>query len=485
MANSCNNHNSTSTYPPFCCVHNGSENQPLLGHHTHQGDYRVDLSNEKSTAASAPYSETCSSSSWKSRRSKFWARFLGFVFLGYVCYSIFHPDRHGHGHSHDVGYGMDNDSQQSNDSTIITTLCGKDTIEWDGPSIFQTNAENFNLRFGKGNINSQVEVYRGPVTQPTLRLSGRISPLEIKSAVKNTNGVSTIEIEHLGLHIIIQETSDLFDVFIWYETRSVEGRGWKYSTCANLDLSIILPESYTSYNSISIDGGVASVHAYDLDTISFKKLDFATNVGKVIADRDIFVDEFVTKIKTGKAEIESIQVSKESEKPLNVKVASSTGHIVLGVKTTPVNENEEKHHSIDVSTNTGSIKVDVISGFPDGSSKKPGHVDISTVSRTGSVNTNVELAPVDQRLYLNSSTNTGSVRASVSDSFLGHFKLETRTGAAVVSEAPNSESYISYEKQTRQIKAGVKALRGGDDREYQSQIDLQTKTGRASIEFTA
>ncbi|KAF9170718.1 hypothetical protein BGX20_008614 [Mortierella sp. AD010] len=471
MSSACNNYNPSSQYHPFCCVHNnGPENQPLLGYHSHQhqhqGEYRVDMSNEKSGIP--PHAEACTSNCKRSRRRKFLGR-----------------------NEYHRGYSLDSDSHKGVGSTSTYDLCRDNAIDWDGPSQFETTAENIKLGFGKGNFKPHVRIHAGPVTKPTLRITGKVSPAEQDDVDETNNnndavpnGDVVIEFERLGVHIDIKTSADLFEAFIWFEDRTITDGRNRYAACAILEISIILPESYTRYNSITVDGVVALVEAYDLETIAFNKLNLATSTGKISTRGDVFVDELLSYVKTGKTEIESVQVTKGSEKPLNVRVSANTGHIAVGVKATPVSKDEKEHHNIDISTRTGSVVVNVTPSLPTDSSKKPGDLDVKTRSETGSIKSTIQLASAEQKLYFISSSNTGAVEALVSDAFLGHFNVETRVGSAKVQEASNSESRISYEKQTSQIKAGVKTLTGDDGRGDQSRIDLRTITGRTYLTFT-
>ncbi|KAF9103214.1 hypothetical protein BGX27_010679 [Mortierella sp. AM989] len=433
------------------------------------------MSNEKS---GIPQSQTCSSSCKKSRRHKSWGRLLGLILLGYVLYSFFDSkDNHHRGRHLNTDSEVFAGHQGSKD--VIYDSCRQNAVDWDGPSTFETQAQNFQLRFGKGKYSSHVQIHTGSVTKPTLRVGGKISPEGNDHIILKGD-----ETARLGLHIEIKETENLFDVFIWFEDRTVDD-GWrKYPACALLDISIILPETYIRYSSILVDGAVTSIDAHDLDSIAFDKLDLETAVGHITTTGEVFVDEFLTRVSTGKTEIESVQVTEKSEKALNVKVSTNTGHVAVGVKTASVGKDEGKHHSIDISSNTGSVKVDITPSPSTDSAKNPGHLDVKAQTRTGSVKSTIQLASTEQNLYLTSGSGTGSVDAFVSDVFSGHFKVETRTGSARVQEAPGSDSHISYEKQTTQFKSGIKIFEGDDSIEDQPQIDLRTGTGRASLVFT-
>ncbi|KAF9426694.1 hypothetical protein BGZ76_002646 [Entomortierella beljakovae] len=483
MSNSCYN-NSTLQYPPFCCARHGGESQPLLGHQNpHENtEFHVDMTNEKG----APVHPTaCPSDCKKShRRRKFIGRFFGFLFLVYLYHTFVHESHH-----HIVVGDGRTDSNQGNSGSgsggAIYDLCRKYAIDWDGPSTFVTDAQNFQLRFGRGQHYENVQVLTGNVDQPTLHISGKISPdNHLDNGKKNYGDLivshkdTDIEIERLGLHIKIKETNDLFDAYIWFEDHTVSEGNYEYRACADLRITVTLPKSYKNYNSIVINGAVTSVDVVDLDTIAFNKLDLSTSVGHISTMGELFVDEFKAHTNTGKTEVESIQVTEGSNKALDVKVSSNTGRASVGVKTTRVCNDEP--HKIDVTTGTGSVKVDATPSSSSSNTGNVGHLNINAQSRTGGVDASIKLAGAEQKLSLNVNTNTGSVRAAVSDEFLGHFKVETNTGSTTVKEASGSKSHINYQKLTSKYKSGVKTL---GNEEHQSQINLQTRTGSAFLQF--
>ncbi|KAG0275290.1 hypothetical protein BGZ97_010327, partial [Linnemannia gamsii] len=314
--------------------------------------------------------------------------------------------------------------------------------------------KNFRLKIGEGNIFSRVNISTGPVALPTLRVLGEVSPLG--------TGLNTIEtvapaahdgntyVDHLGLHIVIVEQGNQMDVQIWYDKREVVDPrdGQHYRACARLFLEVILPESYTSYGDISIDGPVIVINAHDLENVKFDRLHFGSSVGEISTRGRIQADVFDTKSNTGSVRAEIVQVA-TAGKPLDIQVSSSTGSVQVNAETTDVEASENTPHRVHVSTKTGRIQLAVqpsSSSLSSSSSSKHGNLDISTTASTGSIDTTITLASQEQILTLVSKTNTGSSRNHISDAFLGHFSLSTKLGSTTVEPAKDSKSTITYEK---------------------------------------
>ncbi|KAG0350118.1 hypothetical protein BGZ54_004013, partial [Gamsiella multidivaricata] len=422
------------------------------------------------------------------RRRKFWGRFCGLVLLGWVYFTFFHFNKDHRNYDHYLHNNVDNiDSIDSIDTTTGSDMnnggeressCSKHMIDWTAPSPFSTDAPNFQLRFGKGSFGSKVKLHQGQVSQPTLLVSGKISPMDNKDGSMNSMDSDT-KIVDLGLHIEIKESKDLFEAFIWFEDRIVHDGHNRYRACASLEIDIIFPDSLKRYKSVVIDGAVTSILTYDLN-IAFDKLDFSSQVGDLVSKGYLAADELKLAYSTGKIEIESVQVASE-DKPLNVDIHTNTGKATVNVETAAVSKDEQKEHRILVTAQTGAVVVDVrpkSTELPEG--KKAGDLDIYTRTNTGAVRNTISLANEEQALRLSSRSSTGSVGATVSDAFVGRFYLQTSVGSTRVKAAEGSESKIEYEKQTSQTKTGVK---GGKESENHGSIELHSSVGAVTLEF--
>ncbi|KAG0295187.1 hypothetical protein BGZ98_001486 [Dissophora globulifera] len=489
MAAHCNNSDSTSQYPPFCCVH-GSESQPLLGHHPHphlsqqqsrDGDCRVDLHDEKTGHDTRG---PCPSNNKKIRRGKFWGRVCSLVVLGWVYYTFLYNGRGSHDHGHHHDHHLDIDSDVSSQAGTYGT-CAKATSDWN--STMKTDASNLRLRFGKGRFGSHVQVYQRDVSIPTILVKSKITPLKTRFDAKLDPLGPEIdenqsEVENLGLHLEIKNVGDLFDVLIWFKDRDVVEHGETHHACAKLDIDIILPNTYQHYGTLTIDGGVTTITTHDLGGIGFQKLELGTSVGDVVTQGVILADEVLVHTLTGKAALEAVEVATENM-PLNVEVSTHTGSISVGAKTTFLDNDNIHAHKVITTASTGSIKVHVSPAAAEvPSSKKAGNLEIAAHTNTGAVGVTVQLADKSQSLVLSAMVKTGSVDAAVSDEFTGHFDASTVTGSAKVQETTGSTGVIVYEKQTATQQAGTR-IHDGD--RGQSSILLSTQTGRASLTFTS
>ncbi|KAG0207800.1 hypothetical protein BGX28_001046 [Mortierella sp. GBA30] len=473
------------------CCDRHSEKQPLLGHQNHfqssaprlqpqlplqyqPVEHHIVIVDEKSsTWPSAPESAEEAKKSCKRR-----CGWLAWAFLFLVGYFIFLPhSRHHH-----------SQSDNFNDLTLAEhygDFCKKHAVEWDGPSKFSTTAKNFNLHFGSGNMGSHVQVKIGAVSEPTLLIGGKVSPLNegeehrVPAKSKDVAHGSEDEYSHLGLHIIIKEDNDNFGASLWFEDRYVrdEEHGGTYRACARLEVEVIFPESYTGYDTLSIDGNVLSLDTYSINKLGFQSVNFQSSVGDVSVHDAISADEFRVHVKTGAVSIESVGVATEG-KALDVNVMSDTGSLTVGAEPSPVENNET--HNIDISANTGAIKLDVHA--PEALSvKNPGNLQISTRSKTGSVKNSIALSNFNQALLLRSESNVGTVTTTVSDWFLGHFNIETKLGSAKLQTAPGSKSKVSFEKSTSTVKTGSKTLENHDA--SKGRIELRSKVGGVSLKF--
>ncbi|KAG0367364.1 hypothetical protein BGX24_003269 [Mortierella sp. AD032] len=487
MAHHCNHSDSGSQYPPVCCVHN-TESQPLLGHHAHP-QYQQQQQHP------VPPPEYCIDMNGGDSKGAYYASAPAHHQHNQCRKFIYVPDHHNHG-----GRWNANDSKldalASDSGNLSFDRCRDNAIAWDGPSTFTTEVKNFRLKIGQGNIASHVKISTGPVALPTLHILGEVSPYdddeddsklnrkEIKPSAAHDGKIS---IDYLGIHVAIIEEDNQFDAQVWYDNREVVDPRDKqhYRACARLVLEIILPESFTQYGSISVDGPVVAIDAFGLENVKFDRLHFGSSVGEISTHGRIQTDVLDAKSETGRIRADSVGVA-TAGKPLDIQVTTSTGSVQVTAETTDVDAAEENPHKIHLDTNTGRIDLTVQPSTTTPSSSvdsKHGHLDISTIAKTGSIDSTITLASKDQILVLKSKTNTGSIRTHISDEFLGHFGLTTTWGSTRVEPAKGSESIFTYEKLNAREKIGTKTLQRGGD-EFKGSIEISTNTGSASLEFT-
>ncbi|CAO3566133.1 unnamed protein product [Mortierella alpina] len=480
---------SEAVYAPVCCVHE-HEGQPLLGYHAHsqpqqppqqqqqqpprseKGDYRVDMNDSTSHHHQSLSSDNHRRS--RSRRRKLWLSF-SFIFLYVIGWVYFHSKTH---------VKTCNGSNVASYDGALIDYCSERAIQWNGVTDLTTKAKHFKLYLGKGNLASHVQVKTGQVSEPTLRIAGKVSPWgegrEEDMALMGSSGSET-EYTRLGLHILIKDDGDRFDASLWFEDRDVldEHGGQRYRACARLEVEVVFPETYTAYDSLTIGGHVVDVEGYGLESIGFQKLDLGASVGGVVARDTILANQFRAHVDTGKISVEAVQTATEGN-ALDVDASTSTGAIFLGAEPTAVEKNAA--HNIKIASKTGSIQLDVRQSGQNRAAHSPGSLNIRTFTNTGTIKSSIQLADAAQVLLLNADTRTGSINTIVSDTFLGHFAVQTRLGSAKVETARGSKSTISYEKSTPSFKSGTKTLddRRGDD---QSKIELSSGIGSASLKF--
>ncbi|KAF9292851.1 hypothetical protein BGZ74_000134 [Mortierella antarctica] len=474
--------NSGSAFEPVCCVHTPEGNpeaRPLLGHHSHSRSQQpvntTSTYNEKGLPTPVQDGDRACKAAKKKKNQKLIKKLAGLLLLGYIFFSYIlpayhdnHNSHHHRGRHHVIVDSNDMDNASSGDTIYHGDECKTYAVEWDGPSVFSTTSERLHLSFGKGNLVSKVTVQTAAVNEPTLKLTAYVSPededndgqdlslLLVPDKKYTSNGKSVTKIERLGLHIEIIDDEDLFDTQVWIDDRTAHTpAGHAYRACARLEVLVLLPESYTRYKELHINGVVTDIRVNGLDKIKFGSVGFNAEVGSVVATDTLSADEFTAVVKTGR-------------------------HAAVHAKTKPANA----AHDVLVHSNTGSVQVTVSpsSSSSSSSSDKPADLNIHASSKVGSVRAVVSLESRHQVLRLDAGSNTGSVSAQVSDDFSGHLRVETKLGSTYVKEVSGSESKIEYQKQTGQVKEGVKRFQGGESTE--GHVELRSSLGRVALEFT-
>ncbi|KAG0090734.1 hypothetical protein BGZ93_001508 [Podila epicladia] len=489
--------NSGSVFEPICCVHTPEGNpeaRPLLGHHSHSGSQQpintISTNNEKGLPIPVQDGyRACQAA--KKKKQKLIKKLAALLLLGYLFFSYILPayDNHNSRHRgrHHIVYSNDMENASSGDTIYHGDECRTYAVEWDGPSTFSTNSERFHLSLGKGNLASKVTVQTAAVNEPTLKLTAYVSPEDtdgdgrvapVPGKRYNGDDKSVIKIERLGLNLEIVDDEDLFNAQIWFDDRTAHTpAGHAYRACARLEVLVLLPESYTHYKDLQINGVVADIRANGLDKVKFGNIDFNAAVGSVVTTDQLSADKFTAVVKTGHVEVASVEAATES-KPLKVVADVATGHATVHAKTKPANT----AHDVLVQSNTGSVQLTVSPSSSSSSSDKPADLNLHAATKVGSVRAVVSLESRHQVLRLDAGSNTGSVNAQVSDDFSGHLRVETKLGSTYVKEASGSESKIEYQKQTGQVKEGVKLFKGEES--VEGHLELKSSLGRVSLEFT-
>ncbi|KAG0300810.1 hypothetical protein BGZ98_008850 [Dissophora globulifera] len=442
-----------------------------------------------------------------SKKRFFLRRMIAGMLLAWIYFAIFgyrhsELDRHGgkhhhHHHDHEGGHGHNNKCVR------------KDLVPWErGPSKFGTSAKNISLRFGNGNMFSKVDVVSsGDVMSPMILVNANVTkarrhchhPQGHDDGVKDT--VSTKQTQYLGLHIDVDEQDDEFSMTIWADDHLEPDHGQDHpddpdndhhrcSFCAGLEVVILLPESFTTFGRLFVEGVVMDFQAQDLGRITFDTFSVSTTVGAILFQSDLVIaTEIFAHSITGAVEIAS--VTAPAGKPLKVKVTTTVGAIdVNAVLPRVVADAEDQNHEIDLSTVTGLVQIDVKAADEDilftkkGTATVPGDAQIRASSDVGQIITTITLAD-DQLLFLNSKSTTGQIDTTVDDKFLGNIRVQTDMSRIDVFEAEGSKSEIEYEKNSKQLKVGHKHLKdNGDDTSDENDGDIVLRSGFGQVVLT-
>ncbi|KAG0329252.1 hypothetical protein BG000_000140 [Podila horticola] len=352
--------------------------------------------------------------------------FYKFLLPLYSGWPFYHRDHH---HDHVIG-----GDTCSNDGALLLRgdHCSANAIPWNGPSIFSTASDRFLLTFSKGNMAAKVTVKTSAhVLEPTLKIAGYVSPVDDDDddedgtepvvVIKN-NGETKTDIEHQGVVVQITEDDYAYDIQIQYQDRVLRTpSGDKYCACARFEFLVMLPESYTQYSQMFIRGATAEIEVFDVDDIRFGELWFEVGEGNVL-----------------------VQPATKGA-PLAVVAETATGDVTLHART------------------------------------KPADLNIHATTVEGSVRALVELESRAQTLRLDASSSTDSASALLSDDFSGRFRVESQLEANVY-EAEESESKITYEKQTSLVKEGVKSF--ARETPLEGHVNLKSSFGLVVLEFT-
>ncbi|KAG0090735.1 hypothetical protein BGZ92_002314 [Podila epicladia] len=418
------------------------------------------------------------------------------VLLGYLFYKFLLPlyiglpfYHHDHDHGHDSIIIGDTCSHDTGALLLREDICRANSIPWNGPSTFSTASDRFLLTIGKGNMAARVRVQTSPhVQEPTLKIAGYVSPVGDDNedmdpvAVTPTNSEPKTNIEHQGVTVHITEDGYAYEIQIQYHDRVLRApSGDKYCACARLDLQVLLPESYTRYSQLIINGAMAEIEVFGVDNIRFGELWFEVGVGNVISSGELVVDALAVDVKTGNIDIKSVEAATKRA-PLAVVAEAVTGDVTLHARTKPAGA----AHDLRATSKTGSVKVTVTPASSSFSSlpwlSKPADLKIHAATVEGSVRALVELESRAQTLRLDATSSTDSASALISDDFSGRFHVESQSEEANVYEADESESVITYEKQTSSVKEGVKSFSGETPQE--GHVSLKSSLGLVVLEFT-
>ncbi|KAF9956545.1 hypothetical protein BGZ72_002679 [Mortierella alpina] len=404
------------------------------------------------------------------------------------------------GSYHNGGYHPGNSDREQ---------CRDHLVPWEGPSNFDTNASNIALKFGKGNLDTNVGVTTSDsIETPSIVIIANVSKPhdpEHKDDVSKSALVLDIhskEYKHHGMHIRVHEEGDSFDILIWadedkhhYRHHHDRRRQEHHRFCANVEVLITLPASLTKFGRLTIEGAVMGVHTSALETVAFEQLKIESAVGKIdIQDQGVQARDFLAKSAAGPITISS--VTAPAGAVLKVNVSTAVGPISMNAIVPRLLEDDHKEeprdlpqHEIELASASGTLDLNIQgssesrSVFATGNA--PNAVRVKARSEVGQARISIDLEN-EQVLMLESSSVMGAVDVEVSDNFLGDLDLRTTMGSVRVVEVEEGASIIEYEKNTRNQKIGTKHLRQdgvSKDKTERPFIHLKTDFGHAALTF--
>ncbi|KAI8603696.1 hypothetical protein EDD21DRAFT_368336 [Dissophora ornata] len=430
-----------------------------------------------------------------SRKRVFIRRTFAAMLLAWLYYSVF--GNHRPGIKSNEGHGGDRHGDQ----------CHKDDlIPWNGPSQFETTATNIDFRFGKGNMFTSVKILsNNDIEYPTIVVHANVSKThgedrgeEFQNDELVVLDANTKEVHHHGLHIHVREDDSGFEIGFWADEYIYHGHNHsdhpshyphhRRKFCVTLEAQIFLPESFTKFGRLSIEGKVMDLSARDVANIAFEKLEVTSTVGEIVFQDNVIASHFSAMVTSGAVTVHSITAPAGS--PLKARVWTTVGAIAVNVVLPQISVGaEDQKHEVSIATTTGAVQLDVKPANTDGSIENtvPGEAHIDTNSEVGQIRSLVELAD-GQVLFLDSRSTTGHIEATIGDKFLGTLQLQTDMGSTSVIEANYSASEIEFQKNTSRQKIGRKHLKkdqnGDDDAdENEGEIVLRSGFGRAELIF--
>ncbi|KAI9241225.1 MAG: hypothetical protein BYD32DRAFT_484246 [Podila humilis] len=365
--------------------------------------------------------------------------------------------------------------------------CRKNLVPWNGPSKIVTSASNLEVKFGKGNLVTTVQVLTGDVSQPTVIIRANVSTPYGHHPGDNDNDhddvVGTTETlknyEDHGLHLEFREYDGQSQVYFWADEHY--GHHYQERFCGNIDVDVVLPKNLTEFGRLAVLGTLLKVTTHDIGAIAFEKVELSSTVGSILVD-SLVADSLVSVLTNGPIDVKALTAPLGA--PLKAKLSTTVGQVVLVATATVLGDDYEGDgHAVDIRTTTGDIHLHV---GPEQSKKSshgvPGDIHVTTSTDVGLTANNIDLAD-GQLLFLRSKSTTGTIDSTVSDKFLGQFSLKTDIGTATVVEAEDSASEIEYQKNNPRVKIGRKFIKTDDGEIQQGEIAASSDFGRALLTF--
>lgn len=365
--------------------------------------------------------------------------------------------------------------------------CRKNLVPWNGPSKIVTSTSNLEVKFGKGNLATTVQVLTGDVSKPTVIIRANVSTPHHHHPGDDENDHDEIVVttetlqtyKDRGLHHEFRDYDGQVQLYFWADEHY--GHHHRERFCGNIDVDVVLPKNLSEFGRLAVLGTLLKVTTHDIGAIAFGKVEFSSTVGSIFVD-SLMADSLVSDLTNGPIEVKALTAP--SGTPLKAKLSTTVGQVDL-VATAPVLDDDYKGdgHAVDIRITTGDIHLHV---GPEQSKKSshtaPGDIHVTTSTDVGLTANNIDLAD-GQLLFLRSKSATGTIDSTVSDKFLGQFSLKTDIGTASVVEAGDSSSEIEYQKNNSRVKIGRKFIKTNDGEVQEGEIAASSDFGRAQLTF--
>ncbi|KAG0342227.1 hypothetical protein BG000_006146 [Podila horticola] len=366
--------------------------------------------------------------------------------------------------------------------------CSKTLVPWDGPSQIEAATSNLEIKFGKGNLVTSVQVLTGEVSEPTVLIRANVSAPhqhdpdgddgDHDEKVVAAKTLKTYK-DH-GLHLEVQDNDGKVQLYFWADEHY--GHHHRERFCGSIDVDVVLPKDLTEFGRLAVLGTLLKVTTQDIGSIAFEKVEFSSTVGSIAVD-NLVADSLVSDVTTGTIEVKALTAP--SGTPLKAKLSTTVGQVDL-VATVPVlgDDYEGDGHTVEIHSSTGDIHLDVAPADDSNKNSRTiaGDIRVTTSTDIGLAVNNIGLAD-GQLLFLQSKSITGTVDSTVSDKFLGQFTVKTDLGTTVVIEAEDSASEIEYQKNGPRVKIGHKFIKTEDGEVQEGQITVSSDFGRAKLTF--
>ncbi|KAF9585131.1 hypothetical protein BGW38_003759, partial [Lunasporangiospora selenospora] len=337
-------------------------------------------------------------------------------------------------------------------------------VEWDGPSVFKTEAQVFLLNVGGGKLSGRVEVKREPIDQVELRISGTVYYLGglVKEATipfHKSDLTGNVNIVHRGLRIEIEKDNYHFSADIHLEDKGDDGTGTERPVGAVLLFTIVFPENYKSYNILSLTTDPSEDEILDILflqrlNIEFSSVDLQATKGEVQVKETIITQSIITRslLRT------TIQVKPALGKALRVDSITTNKPLEINILTAPADDEHNLLMFSDKSKVILSVKPD-----PESSAirdTQPVGITID-IQASDSIDARIELTDGVQTLKMDAKSEIGSVLTSITENYKGDIILKSEKQEVGLFPKKGSKSVIIILQKYKNFIKAFKPLAPG------------------------